>query len=100
MLLAALVIFFALQMSEMATTVGGAGDVIAAGILEAIAKLPYQVGGVLDVRMNNRWQTTIEYLLVAVLVILGIIFAFRGAEIWDAISVAAGNINTSMIVGE
>ena len=50
--------------------------------------------------MNNRGQTTIEYLLVAVLVILAIIFAFRGAAIWDAISVAAGNINASMIVGE
>ena len=54
----------------------------------------------MDARMNNRGQTTIEYILVVVLVILGIIFAFRGAAIWDAISVAAGNINASMIVGE
>ena len=39
-LMVALVIFFALETSEMATIVGGAGDVIAARILEAIPEIP------------------------------------------------------------
>jgi Flp pilus assembly pilin Flp len=55
---------------------------------------------VVDARMNNRGQTTIEYILVAVLVILGIIFAFRGAAIDEAISSAAGFVQESLLVEE
>jgi Flp pilus assembly pilin Flp len=50
--------------------------------------------------MNDKGQTTIEYVLVAVLVILGIIFAFRSAAVDEAIGTAAENIQESLVVEE
>jgi len=50
--------------------------------------------------MDNRGQTTVEYILVAVLVILALIFAFKRAAIWESISVAASDIQESLIVEE
>ena len=50
--------------------------------------------------MNRKGQTTVEYVLVAVLVILGIIFAFRSARIDQAIGGAAQHVQNGMLVDE
>jgi uncharacterized protein (UPF0333 family) len=50
--------------------------------------------------MNNRGQTALEYVLVAVIVMLGIILAFRSAAVDEAIGTAAVSIQESLIVEE
>jgi Flp pilus assembly pilin Flp len=50
--------------------------------------------------MNKRGQTTIEYALVAVIIVLGIILAFKQAAVNEAIGNAANNIQNSLLVDE
>lgn len=48
--------------------------------------------------MNNRGQTALEYVLVAVLVMLGIVIAFKSAAVDEAIDSAAISIQESLVV--
>lgn len=56
--------------------------------------------GDMGLTRDERGQTTVEYVLVAVLIVLGIIFAFRRADINDAIHVAGENVQNSLVVEE
>ncbi len=49
---------------------------------------------------DERGQTTVEYVLVAVLIVLAIILAFRRAAVDNAIHNAGGNVQNSLVVEE
>lgn len=50
--------------------------------------------------MNDRGQTVLEYVLVTVLIVMAIIVAFRSADVKEAVSVAAGGVQNSVVVEE
>ena len=50
--------------------------------------------------MNEKGQTALEYVLVTVIIVLGIIFAFKHARVDNAIGNQAGHIQNSLLVDE
>jgi uncharacterized protein (UPF0333 family) len=50
--------------------------------------------------MNNRGQTVLEYVLVAAIIVLVIIVAFKQAKVNEAIDAAGSNIQSSLLVEE
>jgi len=50
--------------------------------------------------MNKKGQTTIEYALVAVIIVLGLILAFQHARVDNAIGNQASHVQNSLLVDE
>lgn len=53
--------------------------------------------GVLIIHKDKGGQTTVEYVLVLVLIVLGIILAFADADVKKAIGIAAQDVQSGVL---